>query len=556
MRVVIPGASPLAFERPLRVLRARTPAEALAALDEAQAALDSGRFVAGYLCYELGAALAEIPIPQSGNHRLLALGIYEAPSGPPPFERKPYRISTLRERVSQDDYEGALAAIARSIYDGDVYQVNYTVPFDFVFDGDAASLFYDIADRARVGYAALVEDGAHALLSFSPELFLKIEGAAVRTKPMKGTAALDRIGELDTPKNLAEHVMIVDLLRNDLQRICSSVRVRNLYEIERYPTLATMTSTIEGMLHPGSTLRHIFSAAFPCGSITGAPKRSAMRLIGQLETSVRGAYTGSIGYAAPDGSAQWNVAIRTLQIDRVANMGRLDAGGGIVADSAAEAEWAEIALKRAFVEPFVRPFALLETLAGDAPPDRIERHAERLRAAAQAFGIPLDLAELKQILDERAHATVLRIRLHFDGTLAACAEPLDHPAELARLRLSAERVRSDHPMLRYKTSWRDIYNRGLREAAAAHCFDTIYRNERGELTEGARTNLFLEIGGELFTPPVAAGLLPGILRAELIAQGRCRERVLYETDLETAGAVFAGNSARGLLRAQLVKDET
>lgn len=553
LRIILPGPDPLLFERPVSVLRADTASEVADALAAAQAALVSGKFCAGYLSYELGAVFASRPVRPGRAIPLLTLGIYDAPGAAVPERAAaPYRMGPMVPRTPRAEYDRALAQIARAIYDGDVYQVNYTIPFDFAFEGDPYSLFCDLLATANVGNAAYVEDGAHAFVSISPELFLETRGGRVRTKPMKGTAPLEHLAELDTPKNRAEHVMIVDLLRNDLHRVCERVGVTKLYEAERYPTLGTMTSTVEGTLRPGVELAELLGATFPCGSITGAPKRAAMGIIESLEPSPRDVYTGSIGFIAPDGTSRWNVAIRTLQIDRARGRGRLDTGGGIVADSDAQSEWDELQLKRAFAQRFVEPFALLETFIAGSP--RTAHHLDRLAASAKYFSVAFDRERTAEDLAALAPGMLVRLRLQADGSATVAVEQPAALREPVRVRLSAERVASTDPFLRHKTSWRARYDRALRSAHAAGDFDTIFLNERAELTEGARTNIFVEIGGTLYTPPLSSGVLPGILRAELLRQGRAQERVLYESDLHTGRALFAGNSARGLLRAELVKE--
>ncbi|MDQ6929327.1 MAG: chorismate-binding protein [Candidatus Eremiobacteraeota bacterium] len=556
MRVLVPGPKPLFFEGPSRVLRADCAADVPRALKAAQAAIDSGRYCAGYLSYELGAALAGRRLRTGRGLPLLSLGIFERPLAPPLADGGTYALSAMRSRVDSETYAATLRRIARAIFNGDVYQINYTVPFEFAFAGDPYALFTRLLADSGVAHAAFVQDDRHALVSMSPELFLRIQNGTVIAKPMKGTAALDRIGELSSPKNRAEHVMIVDLLRNDLQQICSAVDVPALYAVERYPAFATMTSTITGRLRAGVTIAQILAATFPCGSVTGAPKRAAMDLIERLERWPRDAYTGSIGYFAPDGSAEWNVAIRTLQIDTVRNQGRLDIGGGIVADSNSTDEWAEIGLKRRFSEASAMPFALLETFAGDRPREVLTAHVNRLQRSAAFFNIPVDSARLLAQLEALPAApdSIVRVRVDWSGALSIYQEAISAPSAPVRVCLARRAVRSDVALLAHKTSWRDVYERAYALAQSAHCFDAICSNERDELTEGTRTSLFVDCGGVLYTPPLASGVLPGILRESLLKQGRCVERVLYEEDITRAGKLYVGNSARGLLRAEFVKE--
>lgn len=558
MRVVIPGTRPLTFERPVGVLRAHSAEQVEAALLAAQNASERGLYCAGYISYEAGAALAG-RCAGSSDSPLLALGLYNEPlaSKPEPLSER-FTMGVLRPRVTREAYNRAVREVARAIYDGEVYQVNYTVPFDFAFNGDAYALFCELLARSAVSYAAYVEDGNLAVLSLSPELFLEIDGRTITTKPMKGTAPLDSLERLQDPKNRAEHLMIVDLLRNDLHRSCSEVTVPELYSIETYPTFATMTSTVRGRLRAGATLVDIFRSTFPCGSITGAPKLAAMQTIAQAETSPRDVYTGTIGYQSPAGYGRWNVAIRTLQIDTQTARGRFDVGGGIVADSNAADEWAEIVLKSRFLEATLTPFALLETFASGAPAETIDAHLERLTQSARHFGIPADIQDVRATVAALCGtpSLLIRLRVEWDGTFSLRTKGLSTPPAPVRICLVPRIVRSDDPLAQHKTSWRNAYDTAHAQAAAAGCFEAIATNERDELAEGTRTSLFVEIDGMLRTPPQSSGALPGVLRKSLLKQGRCTEQVLYEPDLRRASALYVGNSARGLLRAELAKELT
>jgi para-aminobenzoate synthetase/4-amino-4-deoxychorismate lyase len=537
---VLAGVDPtLAFEDPVEVLRADGDPDA--ALGLAQERLDGGAWIAGYLGYD-------------GS---IALGVFEAPREIALPHAGAASHSPLLSSVDRDEYEAAIDELQRWIYEGDAYQVNYTVPFALEMQGDPLVLYARYARRTGAKYQAFVRDGQRAILSWSPELFLAFDGAHVVTKPMKGTAPLDRIEELGSDKNRAEHLMIVDLLRNDLHRICDRVRVEDLFAVERYPTFATMTSTIAGELRDGVSLGRIVRAAFPCGSVTGAPKRAAMRAIAQSERGSRGVYCGSIGFLSPQRRGWWNVAIRTAQIDAASGIGRFDAGGGIVADSKAADEWDEIRLKSRFLDP--GDFAILETFASNADDASLRAHLARMRATARAFGIDFDGPSLIGALGVRAshyargqRGHLIRVRLHADGRFEILDEELEELEQPVRVRLAEARVRSDDPFLRHKTTWRPAQDAAKEDARRRDCFEALLGNERGELTEGWRTNLFVERDGVMWTPPVASGLLPGILRSRLVSEGRVRERAIAVEEIHTADAIYVGNSARGLLKASLV----
>jgi len=540
------------FERPHAVLRAETPADAQSALERADDALREGYWIAGLLSYELGGVLAGMPARAPSG--LLALGVFDEPTTEAIVPSGEPRIGPLRPLVDRAAYDEAIGQIARAIYEGDVYQVNLTVPFVFSFDADVVALYAALAARSGAPYAAMLEDDSRCVLSFSPELFLEFDGDTIVTKPMKGTARPDRIEDLASPKNRAEHVMIVDLLRNDLHRICDDVRVESLFEVERYPTFATMTSTIAGRSRPGTTLADVVRATFPCGSVTGAPKRAAMSQIARVERLPREAYCGSLGFLSPERRGWWNVAIRTAQLDRDHGTGRYDAGGGIVSDSRADDEWDEIAIKTRFFADLAQPFDLRETFAGGDESAR-ETHLVRLLRTAAAFGVPTDARVLRaKIAAADAPATLLRVRLSFDGSVDVLIEPLEPIDGPVRICISNVRVYSDDPMLAWKTSWRPAYDRAGAYARERSCFDALLVNERGQLTEGSRTNLFARIDGCLVTPPLADGVFPGILRERFLAQGVATERSLRPVDVRRAAEIYVGNSARGMLRAVLIEE--
>ena len=545
---VVTGTDPsLLFENPVRVWAPFDMDGALQALREAEAALDAGYWIAGALTYELGCAFNGIRT-HAPALPLLVLGAF-----PPPHRRGWHgrradaSMSAPLPRIPFDGYAANIDRLLERIRDGEVYQVNYTVPFDARAHGDPFALYLRLARRSRAGYSVYLEHGDLALASISPELFLRFDGDRVRTKPMKGTATPDAASELCDEKNRAEHLMIVDLLRNDLHRVCDEVRVERLFEIERYPTFATMTSTIAGDLRPRWMLADVLRATFPCGSVTGAPKKAAMQHIAGIEPHPRGFYTGSIGFLSPRRRGWWNVAIRTLQFQ--ASALRFDAGGGIVFDSTAENEWNEIGIKSRFLAPAYAQFALLETLRRDGD---TQAHLRRLERSARAFGMRFDGAALHdRIRSARADSgDLVRIELSANGA-GVSVRDAGSPQEPVALCLSSRTVDSRDPFLLHKTTWRPAHDAALREASERGCFDAILRNERGEITEGARTNIFLEIGNTLYTPPLACGVLPGILRSKLVSEGKAAERILFPEDLLTATAIFAGNSARGLLRARL-----
>jgi para-aminobenzoate synthetase/4-amino-4-deoxychorismate lyase len=417
---------------------------------------------------------------------------------------------------------------------------------------------------SRVGWGGIVHDGQRWLLSLSPELFFRIEGGRIAARPMKGTAPRGRTPAEDDahaarlaadPKERAENLMIVDLLRNDLSRVAraGSVKVPELFAIERYPTVQQMVSQVEAEMAPGRDAIDALEALFPCGSITGAPKVRAMEIIAEVESDVRGPYTGSIGTIAPDGTAAFNVAIRTLVLEDGSDEALIGLGSAVVADSTAEAEWRECLAKGSFVTAGARPFDLIETMRFDAVDGivALDRHIARLGASAAALGFPFDRHAARNELHAATlplrEARRVRLLLSRTGAIAIEVRPLaPTPEGPVAVRIAPLPVDPADFRLRHKTTDRAFHDDARR---AAGCFETIFVRPDGLLTEGSFTNLFVRKDGRLVTPPLSLGLLPGILRAGLVETGEAVEGPLTQEDLR--GDFFIGNALRGLMAARL-----
>ena len=405
--------------------------------------------------------------------------------------------------------------------------------------------------------------GTHWLLSFSPELFFAQRGRRLIARPMKGTSARGRDAATDTaakaalaadPKQRAENLMIVDLMRNDLSRIAAqgSVAVPALFRVETYPTIHQMVSDVTATVRPDIGIGGILSALFPCGSITGAPKISAMRVIDRLEPEARGAYTGSIGFFAP-GEAAFNVAIRTCALRDGDACATLGLGSGIVADSVAAAEWQECLAKGRFISVGGTAFDLIETMRFE-PLDgvvRLDAHLERLGSSARALGFSFDRHALRNRLQQATfhqdEPARIRLRLSPGGAVAIAVDPPpqapDAPVAVVVAPLPVDPLDF---RLAHKTSDRAFYDDARRAGGA---FETLFVDAGGRVTEGSFTSLFVERDGHLVTPPLALGLQPGVLRGALIAEGRAVEGELCTGDL--AHGFFIGNALRGLIAARL-----
>ena len=468
---------------------------------------------------------------------------------------QPAGVANWREAIDENAYLVAVDRIKTLISAGDCYQVNFTFPVEFDWFGAPLDLYARLRQRQPVRYGGFVGDGRQGIVSLSPELFVERRGDRLLTRPMKGTAPLDAPPEAlrDSLKDRAENLMIVDLLRNDLGRIADSgsVRVDSLFAIEDYPTVRQMVSEISASV-TGRRFAEILPALFPCGSITGAPKIRAMQIIGELEAGPRGIYTGAFGWLAPDGDFRFNVAIRTLEL-AADGRGRMGIGSGIVADSEGAAEWAECRLKAGFLRDCDPGLQLIETLRRDGGVYPMwQGHLARLRHSAAWLGFPLDEQALCRKLAEQPTTGTWRVRLTLDqaGGIAVQSFPLAAtPSEIQDVVLAGSAIDADDPLRRHKTTARQLYDAALRDLPAA-CFDAIFLNQRGEIAEGARSNIFVERDGILLTPPLDSGALPGVLRASLLASGRAREAVLYPADL--AEGFWLGNALRGLLPARLL----
>jgi para-aminobenzoate synthetase/4-amino-4-deoxychorismate lyase len=363
----------------------------------------------------------------------------------------------------------------------------------------------------------------------------------------------------------------VDLLRNDLGRICKtgSVTVPALFDVNRFSSVLQMTSTVEGTLRPDATLQEIFAAIYPCGSITGAPKRRTMEIIAELESAPRGIYTGAVGWFDPPapgstiGEFCLSVPIRTLVLAAPVNgvrPGEMGVGAGIVHDSVARDEYAECQLKARFLTAMGNDFELFETMRADRDGCRHrDLHLSRMARSAEYFGFRFDLQAARGRLDEVcAHAdgaTRVRLALKADGGMQVSSAALMPVVEPVRLLLAKDTVQSDDLFLRHKTSVRARYDAAWRDAEAQGAFDTVFFNERDELAEGGRSSVFVKVDGQWLTPPLAAGVLPGVMRRLMLEDPEwdAREAVVTRAMFQRASKIVVCNALRGALRAELAQ---
>ncbi len=556
------------FRAPVETIVAHRLDEVAPALERLRSTVGGGRHAAGFLSYEAGYALEArlTRLHRRNATPLLWFGLFETAE---PIDRE-HVASLLPDprgawagvpvpRIDAAAYRAAFDRVAEYIAAGDIYQANLSFRADVPFAGHPLALYARLRGAGAGGWGGVVFTGNDWLLSTSPELFFRLDESTLVARPMKGTTARGATPGQDTariaalladPKERAENLMIVDLLRNDLSRIAEagSVAVPALFEVETYPTLHTLTSTITARLRQDRSAIDALAATFPCGSVTGAPKIRAMEVIAEVEPDTRGPYTGSMGWLSPDGDAGFNVLIRTLAIrDGRATLG---IGSGIVADSTADAEWHECLAKAAFVTRDTPAFELIETMAFDPGTGIRHRagHMARLVRSAATFGF--DVVAVEAAIDAAVAqldaSRRLRLTLGRDGAVSVAIDPLPTPLAEAVVALAPLPVDAQDFRLRHKTTDRDFYDDARRAAAVD---EVVFVDRDGFLTEGSFTNIFVQHGDVLLTPSTARGLLPGVLRADLLASGRAVEADIRPADL--SAGFLVGNALRGLIPARL-----
>ena len=564
------GAGARLYRDPVRIVAAASLAEVRPALDAIRTAIATGMQAAGMIAYEAGAALVAGAPPLEAPGPLLWFGLFETHEALTADEVAALLPDPLGAwagvpdpAITRADYDTALAEVLGLIRAGDIYQANLTFRSRVRFVGHPLALYARLRRESAAGYGAVIDTGEATLLSLSPELFVALDGDALTCRPMKGTARRGETPDEDRAlaaslasdaKQRAENLMIVDLMRNDLSRVAAtgSVAVPALFTVESYPTIHQLTSTVTANLAPGNDAIDVVAALFPCGSITGAPKRRAMEVIRSVEPDARGIYTGAIGRIDAAG-AMFNVAIRTLAIAAGEGEATLGLGSGIVADSRADEEWAECLAKAAFVTAGQRRFDLIETMAFDpeAGIALLERHLARMKASADTFGFAFDRHAVRNELqaatfrlrDRRRVRLVLAASGAIAVEVGAVPPPASAPWQVAIVPLP---VAAGDFRLVHKTSDRAFYD-AARHAAGT---DEVVFVAEGRVTEGSFTSVFLpRADGVLLTPPLHRGLLPGVLRAELIDTGRAMEHDVTPVDL--ADGFLLGNAVRGLVPARV-----
>lgn len=579
------------FTEPKHVLSTRKWSEVpslLARVDEYACRF----WIAGYITYEAGFALenrlADFQKSESGEN-LLWLGVFDKPLI---FDHKnghciPERDLTVKEdrnlsepelkldfSITLREYIDKVTSIKNYIAQGDTYQVNYTFDVGIKFDSSRDLELYEHLRKAQnASFCSFLHTPDLIAASFSPELFFRKKGERIKVKPMKGTASRGRFEDEDrqrienlkkSEKERAENLMIVDLMRNDLGRICrkGTVRTTELFQVETHRTVHQMTSSVEGVLKPETGLSGIFKALFPCGSVTGAPKIRTMQIIQELERGERGLYCGALGYSSPEGHAAFSVPIRTLQKSVQKKVWNYRVGSGITWDSDAQKEYEECLVKCSFLTARKIEFKIFESILFlSGRPVFLSEHLERFYSSARYFSFPYDPNGVQEILNDLSRKTAsykrckVRILLSEKGCLHCDYDLLEVKEDRSEKLcvISDQKIDSSNPHLFHKTTFRHWYDRAKQLIQDGKAWDVIFMNREGFLTEGARSNLFIKKNGMLYTPPLECGLLPGVYRRKLLERYVCREKLMTRGDLLEADSIYMGNSVRGLVRVGLGK---
>lgn len=551
---------PICFTNPNEVIQTNKLAEVEQCLQQIDAAVQHGSYAAGYLSYEVTYAFLNGQTkPKPSAFPLLWFGIFDEPitemeatATDPDFHIGPWKM-----KQSQTEYKEAFSQIVTAIHSGNIDQVNYTVPFETSFTGNAYSYYERLKKAQHASYSAYLQLGDIEILSASPELFFQVDDEHITLKPMKGTIHRGKSYMEDvankswlqsSKKNQHENELIIHLMKQELVRFTepSSIYIPKLFEVEQYPTVFQMTSTLKGTLLPEVTMTDIIKGLFPCGSISGVPKKAALECIHQIEPYPRDIYCGAIGYITPNRKAIFNVPIRTVTVNRKNNKATYGAGGAITAESNIEEEYQEMLTKTKVLEKEEQDFKLLETIGLiDGTFIVLQEHLTRLQQSAIYFQYPLQMNAIKAKLHTLAKqhpSGRWRVRLTVSKTGEVTIEyEAMEKLKKNRVALAQEAIQSNNIFHYHKTTNRCMYDRhGFHD----DLFDVLLWNEKGELTEFTIGNLVVELDGKLYTPPIHCGVLPGTYRAALLAAGEIDEKVIHKSELSKVSRIWFINSVR------------
>ncbi len=560
------------FKNPIEIIETSKTDEILCSLERVDKyAKEHKKYAVGFISYDASIAFdSAMSVRTSHKHKmpLLWFAVFDSYKTIkfPRTEKTNNHFSDWSSTVSKNQYESAISSVKDYIKAGETYQVNYTFRQHAEFHGDPWKLFCELSNSQRSIYCAFIETDEFALCSASPELFFTLKNGLIVSKPMKGTSPRGNTLEEDnerkdwlyhSQKNRSENIMIVDMIRNDIGRVASagSVMIPKQYEVEKYPTVWQMTSTVQA--YTNKSIPDIMKALFPCASITGAPKVRTMEIIAELENTPRGIYTGSVGFIAPDNSAQFNVAIRSVVIDKKTSLAEYGVGGGIVWDSTHDDEYEECLIKTKFLSAPIPDFSLIESILWT--PDEgyflLDYHLKRMARSAEYFDYKWFVDRVKGILQSAiSHfASVpqkVRVLSDIQGEITLENVPVGELKTEIKVAVAYENVRRNNPFLYHKTTNRKIYENI--KSRYAKCDEVILYNEDGEITEGISSNIVMKTGNCLFTPPVSCGLLGGTFRQHLLDRGKIKEKVITIDEIKSAEEVYLINSVRKFRKASFI----
>ncbi|MFC1550292.1 aminodeoxychorismate synthase component I [Candidatus Neomarinimicrobiota bacterium] len=555
----------LEFRNPIEILVARKIDEVLLLLEQIEIKTQqNGLYAAGFISYEAASAFDRaLTVHPSGTLPLLSFGLYENAEN---IELEndvmddKYHVGDWTPSLSQENYRDNIARIKQYIAAGETYQVNFTFRLNTKFSGDPFTYFCRLIQGQKVQYGAYLNLDSHSLCSISPELFFQLDGNKIFSRPMKGTASRGLLLEDDnlqktllqnSEKNQAENRMVVDMMRNDIGKIAipGSISIPSMFKVECYPTVWQMVSTVEGTT-PASIV-DIFTALFPCASITGPPKPRTMEIINELESKPRQIYTGTIGYIAPNRKVQFNVAIRTIMIDKLRSTAEYGVGGGIVWDSTTESEYEECKAKALVLTTPQIKFSIFESILWE--PENgyylLTKHLERMEESAKYFRYVFNIGKIRDTLNEYADSLSkqsykVRLLLDNSGKHEIEKTPVKHLSISGRpkVKLAREPINPSNAFLYHKTTNRKIYNNINLDSYKTD--DVLFWNQKGEVTESTISNFVARFGEKYFTPPVKCGLLPGVFRSSLLKEGKIEEKTLTIDSLQNADEYFLISSVR------------
>lgn len=554
------------FTNPIYMITANKLDEVEFCMDQIERAVQDGYYVAGYFSYEVAYSFYDVDIKhQNESMPLLSFGVFSSPTSIPRSEIfGEYHVTNWNMKVTKDDYEKSFQRVMEAIENGVTKQVNYTVPFEASFTGNSYQYYQDLKNAQQSLYSAYLRFEDMDILSVSPELFFHYKEDTIKVRPMKGTVKRGKTFEEDqqhytylrsSEKDRYENKLITTLMTKELEQVAEkdSIHVTEAFTVEKYPTVYQMTSTIVGKVSDSITVTELFKRLFPCGSISGTPKKATLQLIANVEPYPRHVYCGAIGYFSPNNEAIFNVPIRTVVIDQQNGIATYGAGGAITGKSTVEGEYEEVHTKTSVLTYREPPFELIETIGlQDGKWLYLNEHKERLQDSATYFDFALSLDKLDTILqqyEEKYPTGLFRLRclFHPNGNITHEIFPLK-AMNNAKVVLASSNIDSNNPFLFHKTTNRSFYEAFQQD----DYFDTLLWNEHGEITEFTIGNVVIEVDGEKFTPPVTSGLLNGTFRRGLVRDGIVKEKVLFKEDITSADAIWFINSVREWIKVELV----